>query len=357
MKTYPFICNNIASLILENEEAAQNVQREILQEEVNWQAVITLASGWLVLPTLYDNLEKLKLWDNIPKDIYLYLKTVHELSEERSQKTQADIKTIQSYFAGKNIPTIALKGASYHVTSLYSEITFRIESDIDLLIPDNYLTLAYSLLKENGFSAAKKAEEQWEKCPTSHHLPPLLDQSGTEVEIHWMLYPRAEWNLLTSAEVWDQATSPLPNLPQTPSPTHMIMLLLLHSITDANYCMHVLNLRTAQDTMLIRQQHENEIDWEFIEKRFRAVRLQHIPASYFQAIECFLGQSSPAIFKKTWQTSLFIQRIRFNHWFGRTMPRLNQFLFPIKRRFCHEKNIIGKLIKEYWVRLYNKISS
>lgn len=355
MNTLLFICNNISSLLLEDKQSAQKIQIAIKQDNVNWQAVITLASGWLVLPVLYDNLEKYQLWDGIPEDIYLYLKTVHELSEERTNKTLVDIETIHSYFAEKNIPAIAIKGAAYHVNQLYSEVTFRIESDIDLLITDNNLTLAYSLLKKNGFFAPKEYEEQWEKRPVSHHLPALLDDSGTEVEIHQALYPKKIDTLLTSAEVWNDAI-PHSNYPHSPSPTHMIMLILIHNmLVDANYCAHSLNLRVVQDTLLIRKQYENDIDWEFIEKRFKAAHLEHIPSAYFQSIEYFLGMPSPAVFKKTWRTTFFIQRIRFNHWFGYAMPRLNRFIFPVKMRYCHEKSTIGKLVREYWIRIKNKI--
>lgn len=349
-----FICNNISSHILNNNGATQKIQTAITQQKINWQEVIALASGWLVLPVLYDNLEKLQLWDDIPEDIYLYLKTVHKLSEERAEKTREDIKKIYTCLAEKNIPAVAIKGAAYHVNALYAGVTFRIESDIDLLIPDNFLTLSYLLLKKKGFSSLSEYEEQWDNSPVSHHLPPLLDSSGTEVEIHQALYPKRLLPLLTSAEVWDQAVSH-PNNPHSPSPTHMIMLILIHGmLIDSNYCAHLFNLRIAQDTVLIRQQYEEVIDWKFIEKRFKEAHLEHIPAAYFQAIQFFLGMPSPVIYKQNWRTSLFIQRIRFNHWIGRTMPRLNKFLFPLKMRYCYEKSVIGRLIKEYWIRIQNK---
>jgi hypothetical protein len=355
MNSLLFICNNISSLFLDNKESAQKIKIAIKQDNVDWKSIISLASGWLVLPVLYDNLEKFQLWDDIPEDIYLYLKTVHELSEERTNKTQIDIKIIYSYLKEKNIPVIAIKGAAYHVNNLYSGVTFRIESDIDLLIPNNYLTLAYSLLKQNGFLVPEKYEKQWVKRPVSHHLPALMDASGAEVEIHQELYPREIDILLTSSEVWDQAI-PHSNYPYSPSPTHMMMLILIHSmLVDVNYCASLFNLRVVQDTLLIRQQYENDIDWLFILKRFKAVHLEHIPSAYFQAIEYFLGMQSPVVFKKTWRTTLFVQGIRFNHYFGYAMPRLNHFIFPAKMRYCREKEIFGKLIRAYWVRVQNKI--
>ena len=352
MSSLLFICNNISSLILNDKKAAKKVYNAVTQNKINWQKVIELASGWLVLPTLYDNFEKQKLWSYIPEDIFLYLKTVHELSEERAITTQKDIREVFFYFIENNIPAVAIKGAAYHINKLYSGTTQRIESDIDLLIPDNYLTLSYDLLKNNGFSAPKEYEEQWEKQPTGHHLPSLLNISGTEVEIHQFPYPHRVPTLLTSAEVWDEAITH-DRLPDTPSPTHMIMLVLIHSmITNNCYCLHILDLRVIQDTILIRQQYEKEIDWMFIEKRFKAAHLNHIPSAYFQSIEYFFGMPAPVIYKKNWRTFIFIQRIRLNNWISGIFPHL--YFSPIKRRYCHEKNNFSTFFREYRIRLQNK---
>jgi len=350
-----FICKNISSLILDDPKAALEIKSIIKQQKINWKSVISLASGWLVLPTLYDSLEKLKLWDDIPNDIYLYFKTVHDLSRERAHTTKKDIKKIYSILAQNNIPVVAIKGVAYHVNLLYNNITFRIESDIDILIPDNFLTLSYDLLKQNNFSSPNNYEEEWEKLPSSHHLPPLLNQTGTEVEIHQALYPKRIVALLTSSEVWDQSI-PHPKFPHSPSPTHLIMLILIHGMLgDGLYCKHLFNLRMAQDTILICHQYENEIDWEFILKRFKAAHLQHIPAAHFHSIEYFLGMPCPKVFNKNWKSLLFIQRIRFNHWFSHTVPYLPQLFFIFRQRYCHEKNIIGAFIRGYWIRLKNKM--
>lgn len=356
MSTYTFICHNISSLILDNKKASQKVCNSVKQNKVNWQKVIELSSGWLVIPALYNNLEKQQLWEHIPEDIFLYLKTVHEMSEERTISMQADIRKVYGYLREHNIPVIALKGAAYHVNKLYNGVTFRIESDIDLLIPDNYLTKSYSLLKSNGFYAPKEHEKQWEKRPVGHHLPALLNKSGVEVEIHQFLYPYRLTTLLSSAEVWDDAIK-YDNLPASPSPTHMIMLILLHSVMgDNGYCSHTLSLRVAQDTLLIRNQYEDEIDWQFIEVRFKAAHLLYIPSTYFHAMEYFFNIPAPANFKKTWRTSLFIQHMCFNNWLSKKTPYLYILISPIKRRYCHEKNNVATFFREYLIRFKNKLN-
>jgi len=356
MSTFTFVCNNIASLILNDKEAAQKVRNAVTQNKVNWARVIEFSSGWLVLPTLFDNLQKQQLWTEIPEDIYLYLKTIHELSEERTIKTQEDIRKVHAYFTKNNIPAVAIKGASYHINKLYSGTTFRIESDIDLLIPDNFLTLSYSLLKDNGFSAQKEYEEKWEKRPVAHHLPPLLNKSGTEVEIHQFLYLYNVPILLTSAEVWNKAIQ-YDKLLHSPSPTHMIMLILIHSmIVGHSYCLRTLNLRTVQDTLFIRKQYEDKINWEFIERRFKAAHLSHIPSAYFQSIEYFFGMPAPVVYKRTWRTAVYIQKIRLNVWLRHSIPRLYTFISPFRRRYCYEKSIIGKLVIDYWIRIQNKLN-
>lgn len=355
MSTYTFICHNISSLILDNKKASQKVCSSVKQNKVNWQNVIELSSAWLVIPALYNNLEKQQLWEHIPEDVYLYLKTVHEMSEKRTVSTQADIRKVYGYLREHNIPVVALKGAAYHVNKLYNGVTFRIESDIDLLIPDNYLTQSYSLLKSNGFYAPKEYEKQWEKHPVGHHLPALLNKSGVEVEIHQFLYPYRLTTLLSSAEVWDDAVKH-ENLPASPSPTHMIMLILLHSIMgDNGYCLHSLSLRVAQDTLLIRNQYEDDIDWVFIEGRFKAAHLSYIPSTYFHVLEYFFNKPAPAVFKKTWRVVIFIQRMRFNNWLSMKVPYFYVFISPIKGRYCHERNIFASFIREYIIRFKNKL--
>jgi len=120
-----------------------------------------------------------------PQALKEFVQVTTQATAIRSLIAQRSLILISRILSKNKIPSIALKGA-YLAFHAYPDPALRPLRDIDILVPKQSAIFAYKCLLSAGFTRNQKYPGNLESALlTSHHLPPLLDPSGTlGIEIH-----------------------------------------------------------------------------------------------------------------------------------------------------------------------------
>jgi hypothetical protein len=134
-----------------NETTRQEVISTVKQGLVNWEHFVALASGHLVLPSVYLRFKKQGLLSFLPEGLAAHLQMVYELNLQRNIKILAQVNKINRLFARSGIVPIYLKGTANILDCLYEDPGERMIGDIDLLVSDDEFLPAANLLKGEGY--------------------------------------------------------------------------------------------------------------------------------------------------------------------------------------------------------------
>jgi hypothetical protein len=121
----------------------------------------------------------------VPQALKEFIQVTTQATAIRSLIAQRSLILISRTLSKNQIPSIALKGA-YLAFHAYPDPALRPLRDVDILVPKQSAIFAYECLLSAGFTRNQKYPGNLESALlTSHHLPPLLDPSGTlGIEIH-----------------------------------------------------------------------------------------------------------------------------------------------------------------------------
>ena len=139
-------------------------------------------------------------------------------------RRQAD--EIRQAFTRQSIPVILLKGADF-ADRLYRSPSFRIFTDIDLLLPHSAITEAGSVMKEIGYScrparrkyASEYGQTAWQRDSAS----------GGTVEIHWNLVNSPTVRRAVSVHFEDIQIDH--SVPRRPTAAALLLIAAVHAAT------------------------------------------------------------------------------------------------------------------------------
>jgi len=123
-----------------------------------WKNLVKYASGHLVLPAIYSALKRKNLVDEVPNDLLIYLKEISKINCERNKEILKQIFFLSKILKENNIGHIFLKGAAMLILKPYNTLSDRMIGDIDILILNNSLEKAQSILIKNGYSNNKQED-------------------------------------------------------------------------------------------------------------------------------------------------------------------------------------------------------
>jgi hypothetical protein len=129
------------------------VRKEIAANRINWEKVVLLSSGQLVLPAFYLQLKRNGLLPDLPTDLAKYLSDLTELNRERNLSILAQTEEITSLLNEHNIQPLFLKGTAHLLYGLYNDIAERMLGDIDILLPEDRMVEAAEILIGKGFKS------------------------------------------------------------------------------------------------------------------------------------------------------------------------------------------------------------
>jgi len=167
----------------------QDRARGLLAQPLAWRVIARSADEHGVFPALVRNLRRLA-WPHVPEAIRKELEAAERLNAVRNRLLARGLATILGRFAQAGIPLIPLKGVAL-AESLYGDVSLRVCSDVDVLVPRHVVGHAIELLQADGFRGADRYDARateidlllrsnMEYCLVS---PPASFQYV--IELHW----------------------------------------------------------------------------------------------------------------------------------------------------------------------------
>lgn len=208
----------------------------------------------------------------------------------------SEFRKLAEALQARQVPVVALKGM-HLAAAVYGEIGMREMDDIDILVPKDRLHAAAEALVEIGYESKEPLDvDFW--AQKQHHLPRMINQSNTVVEVHWNVTWPGDAQALTDLEgLWDRAQ------PLTIAGCEVLGLspedLLLHLCIHASFQhMFYTGLRPACDLDAMVRCYQGEMDWNLVCQLARQCKWQTGVRLMLHLTEKCLGTSIP---KNLWQ--------------------------------------------------------
>jgi hypothetical protein len=184
--------------IIRSHRAADLTDR--LREFADWESLLQLSRRLRVAPRVYLRLSESGLLNELPSKYQHALSLAYHQNKGRNVAYSSLLIRLIERLAAEGIELALLKGVA-HIHDSYSDPAERVLGDIDLLVRQEKIENAVSLLLKDGFHS----ERQWEeKHPGHHHVAPLRDDSGLVFEIHHNLAPDLAPVAIANKALWNQ---------------------------------------------------------------------------------------------------------------------------------------------------------
>jgi hypothetical protein len=242
-----------------------------------------------------------------------FLSSVELLNAERNDAILGEVKLAARLLNEIGIQPVFLKGLAYLVMEVYDMPAARYLADVDLLVPELQLDQAVRVLMQNGFEADKGDPFAFFR----HHHPPLMRPGSVHFELHYTLTTGKAGRLLPVREMIESSIAvDLEGLKvRVPCPEHMMTHLILHSQLQHPYNERIWPpIKAMYDLVLLQRRFEGEIDWNRIERRFRAAGYYGILALFLLRVQDSLGFPPPFCVQLTagmrfeWQRRQLLRR-------------------------------------------------
>lgn len=221
-------------------------------KDTDWEDLVKIASSHLVLTTIYCRLKQKALLHLLPQDLVTYLQDLTAINRNRNITIAAQINTISQLLQQHRINHVFLKGAALLIAGYYNDVGERMIGDIDLLVQNDDLEEASTLLRSNGYQY--KSTTFGAKYFEYHHdIRLILNKNGiAAVELHRHILHTKNNNYLITNNIL-QHKCIHQNLP-IPSKMHLIENIILNfEINDYGYQYNHLKFRNAYDYICVTQ--------------------------------------------------------------------------------------------------------
>ncbi|MCC5634370.1 nucleotidyltransferase family protein [Nostoc sp. CHAB 5844] len=156
--------------------------KTLLQEKINWQHLIEMASYHKCLPLLFLNFNKIGS-QAIPTNIFSSLQKYYYFNTQHSLLLASKLINILNIFAENEIPVIPFKGPILAATA-YGDISRRSFGDLDLLVHREDFIKTKQILMDKGFEPYADSNEQ-----EAAYLKSLnIQEQEAYLRSHWELH-------------------------------------------------------------------------------------------------------------------------------------------------------------------------
>ena len=118
---------------------------------INFEKLITLTSGHLMLPALFFNIQKKKAASLFPEDFIAYIKSIYAINKARNEILLDEAKELSELLVKNNIKHIFLKGTALLLSNVFEDIGERMMCDIDLIIRHKDEEKIKKVLEKNNY--------------------------------------------------------------------------------------------------------------------------------------------------------------------------------------------------------------
>ena len=122
---------------------------------INFEKLITLASGHLMLPALFFNIQKKKAAYLFPEDFIAYIKNIYAINKARNEILLEEAKELSELLVENNIKHIFLKGTALLLSNVFEDIGERMIGDIDFIVQGKDEEKIKKVLEKNKYSSKK----------------------------------------------------------------------------------------------------------------------------------------------------------------------------------------------------------
>jgi hypothetical protein len=160
---------------------------------INFEKLITLTSGHLMLPALFFNIQKKKAAYLFPEDFIDYIKGIYAINKARNEILLDEAKELSELLVENNIKHIFLKGTALLLSNVFEDIGERMIGDIDFIIQHKDEEKIKKVLEYDNNCKSQKLNLWRLFKPT--HLPRLVLENKTiAIEAHLeLLESRHRW--------------------------------------------------------------------------------------------------------------------------------------------------------------------
>lgn len=185
---------------------SSDLDRPLGTNGIDWDRLARLAGSGLA-PYLIAQLERVRLWDQMPREVRDRLTAIHRANGMAHLLRLRALRGALAAFDNAGIPVVVLKGmALAHL--VYSEPTLRPMQDVDLWLSPEQLEAGAETLRRSGFQFPRRTYEgRWTPGAADGADDRALEVPGTPIvfELHgalpsWAGFPHAD-----TAAAWTRA--------------------------------------------------------------------------------------------------------------------------------------------------------
>ncbi|MDB4028597.1 nucleotidyltransferase family protein, partial [Flavobacteriaceae bacterium] len=122
---------------------------------INFEKLITLTSGHLMLPALFFNIQKKKASYLFPEDFIAYIKNIYAINKARNEILLEEAKELSELLVENNIKHIFLKGTALLLSNVFEDIGERMIGDIDFIVQGKDEEKIKKVLEKNKYCSKK----------------------------------------------------------------------------------------------------------------------------------------------------------------------------------------------------------
>jgi len=170
-------------LTITHEEHNRNeVEQELKEGAIDWEAVVKVSTAQYVFPALYCNLKRANFLHYLPEELVNYMIHITDLNRDRNKQIIKQAKEINELLVANNITPIFLKGTGFLLQDFYEDIAERMVGDIDFIFSKTDYQKVIKILLKNNYSKVHKTTYDY---PMFKHYPRLQKKDRiAAAEIH-----------------------------------------------------------------------------------------------------------------------------------------------------------------------------
>ena len=330
--------------------------KNILQQSIDWQYLITTAKNHKVAPLIYLNFTKFFSQD-IPPEVLKQLQKFVLAKTKKNLYFVKELVTVTNIFESHNISVIPYKGLIL-AAAVYGDISLRQFVDLDFLVPTHQYLKAQNLLIAEGYISPPQTNVDWE-----HSFVHPQKQIG--IDLHQGLTPAYLPFHINFLELWQRLETVSIGGIQVKSfsSEDLLILLCVQLAKDAQWTAEVL-IKVCDIAELIRAR--PDINWDIVWQRCHNLGTKRIllfsllivnkllntklpdlmtkkmredkvaKEAARQVCQNFFSRSEKSFEEKTYQERIFLRKLaeelwknKFRYFFKIIFTRKEQYFSPV----------------------------
>ena len=234
--------------------------QNLLTGDVRWDRLVERVRDLGLAPVMYRRVRDLNGDVRLPETAHMALAEAYYQRASVNAKLHSDLERALALLAQHDIAVVVLKGAAL-AEPFYGDIALRGMEDLDLLLLEDELAQANSVLQAEGYRPLEWYRPTAWYAKHSHHLAPLVSPDGAVViELHRHIVPPKSQLRVAIEELWTRVR--LHRIGSTQAfvlaPEDLLFHVCTHQVVARDF---VGGVRTLCDIAVLLDRVGHEFDW------------------------------------------------------------------------------------------------